>query len=1620
MRQLSGVHSQPPIVIASCGTDAVWEARPAGGVLTISLSLRTVKHSVTHARLQTQGPERGGFFGAIAIAVLVGLIVHFAERDSYDRQVTCAFPETWRELFQQLFERLDDELKVGDQYSVDIAFSGPLTDDLAGLYLSSYKRGNDTVYLATTQFESPDAREAFPCFDEPALKAVFNVTLLRKPPLISLSNTRIRATEQRDNGFVADIYYPTPKMSTYLLAFIVCDFSHVNGTTKNGTEFGVWARSEFASSMEYALATGMSILDYYGTYFGTNFPLRKQDMIAIPDFANGAMENWGLITYRETALLYTPGVTSESYKQYVTDVIAHELAHQWFGNLVTLAWWDDLWLNEGFASYVEYIGMDFIDKNNSWKVWEQFATDVIQSVFVMDQLTTSHPLYVPVATVSEMEQYFDSISYEKGASVIRMIKFCLGEGTFQRGLQRYLRDHAYANANHTDLWRAWDEQARQDGQQINVAAIMDTWTLQMGFPVIRLTVSANGKVTATQKRFLINPAAKDPGRFQSPFNYRWHVPITITTSKMANFNVTEEDVLWLTPNDDTKELNTSIPTLSSNDWILGNIHQYGYYRVNYDTRNWEALIRQLQKDHQLIPPINRAQIIDDAWNLASAGETDIAVALGTLDYLDTETDYVPWEAAALQLGKLKTRLSNTDGYGALMRFITDKVKSPFTKLGFDDSKAEALESYTRVTVASLACGAGQRVRGLGSATLYKMEGDTKPSCWRCRCRTLDIKRDEGTGVIASVAANVNGRPLAWDFVRENWDTIIANFSQSASRLRGMTKTIADGFHTPYKLQQLKDFISSLASLQTAEQALKQAVETVEVNIRWHEEAYPNIIQWLEGRGYHKFEGSGSSSADKLTLEDILLPTNLRPEHYDITIQPDMEGPDPKKFTFNGTVTMTFTCVNATDKIVLHASMSGGNYSVSMNFKGDLSGGLDGFYLSSYVENNNTVPSGKVMDEFHPTKRMSTYLVAFLVSDFDKISGATATHNISLQRRRHGELGADHLPRDSSAHPGGNVVCLGQGERRHHCGPRTGHMWFGDLVSPQWWNDIWLNEGFATYLEFFGVDHVFPTWHEFDRFVLIAAHRAMDLDGLTSSHPLYVSVATTAEINEVFDDISYRKGASVIRMISHALGEQTFKKGLENFLRTHQYGNARHEDLWQALAQQAKTDNKSLDVAAVMDTWTLQMNFPLVTVRVSGQNSITVTQERYLSDPTATDTGKYKSPFGYKWDIPFTYTSSQELNFTLETKPVDWIKSSEASKVITARTGALPANGTGWVLGNVAQIGFYRVNYDVSNWERLAQQLKTDATKIHRVNRAQLINDAWNLAGAGHVSQEIALKIVEYLDNEEDDVPWSAAMKQLVFVDAMLSSTEIYGGFKSFIASKTQRLFRKLGMNDTGGDVPTSFLRSTIASFACGSDVSECVSQSLSLFADWKNDSSVNKISPEVRDTVYCTALRKGSVDDWDFLYERFQTEANVHEKNRLMNQLACSSQLWILSRLMDRAVLKGEVRAQDAISVLSGVIQNPIGTSLAWQFVRNNWDVIFKRYNNVVFTLTNLVKALAGRFNTRTQLEEVQNFIDTHPNLGTATRAFQAAVETTRNNIRWMDKNYDVVKSWLAASNYLA
>ncbi|KAK7090085.1 hypothetical protein V1264_009931 [Littorina saxatilis] len=1710
---------------------------------------------------------------------------------------------------EMLHIMLKDELKTGETYRVEIRFSGPLTDDLVGLYLSSYKRGNETVYLATTQFEVPDAREAFPCFDEPAMKAQFNVTLLRKPPLVSLSNTKIVRTESRPNGWVADVYDTTPPMSTYLLAFIVCDFTNVNGTTPKGIEYRVWARPEQSDSVEYALHTGMTILDYYGDLFATDFPLQKQDMIAIPDFAAGAMENWGLITYRETALLYNPRGSSESDRQYVTLVIAHELAHQWFGNLVTLAWWDDLWLNEGFAEFVEYLGMDIVAPQ--WKVWEQFALKVVQLVFTDDQIVSSHPLYSPAETIDQMEQYFDSISYEKGASVIRMIRFCLGENTFRRALQRYLHDHRYSNANHTDLWNALSVQAQSESKSLDIADIMNTWTLQMGFPVVTVTRDFRGDVMVTQKRFLINPDAKDPGVFKSPYGYKWNIPLTMTSSERPDFNVTGDDVKWLSKTEQSKTMTPWISMPSSADadgWFLVNLHQYGYYRVNYHDSNWNALVNQLKKDHKVIPPINRAQIVDDAWNLASAGETSVAIALGTLEYLSEEEDYVPWGAANNLLKDLKTRLTGTSGFGALQRFIQDKTRPIFSKLGLDDTNATALQSYTRTEIASLACQSGLPECVQVAVSLFKQwrvnpdHNPISPSVrFRVYCTAVqegdesdwlfvltrlrqekspqeksnledslscssqpwilstllnmaleggDIRRDDATGVIGYVAANDVGTALAWDFVRAKWDVIMSGFAQSSSRLRRMIMSIVSVFHSEFFRQQLLDFINSHPDLGSAAPVLDTALERVEFNIKWSQNSYQQVVQWLAARGYKEFEGA--ESVQKVTQKNLRLPTHLRPLHYDLAIEPNMYDPDPATFTFNGSVTLTFNCVQATNLIVLHINelqvdnirvsgastgqaavpgyqghvedkdrqfvnitldstlTAGQNYTVSMDFTGPLdANGLDGLYLSSYqnasgtvylattqfeptdarkafpcmdepamkatftvtvirrtfnkalsnmpVEASSDLGEGRVADRFMMSKPMSTYLVAFIVCDFEsktKLTKRNITYEVWSRRDTVNQLDfaldfgvqiidfyEDYfqvpfpLPKqamvaipDFAAGAMENWGLITYRETRILYEPgvssmadkeassitiahELAHMWFGDLVSPLWWDELWLNEGFATFMSFLGVDHVYPGWKEFDLFVTNALHSGMRMDGMVSSHPVYVPVATPAEVLAIFDSISYDKGASIIRMIRHAIGEDTFKNGLTNYLNTLKYGNANRKDLWYALDK----DGRNVNVGHVMDTWTLQMNYPVVKVTRAGQ-SLTLAQERFLIDPTAKDPGTYTSEFGYTWDIPFTYTTSVNPQFSVQHSNITWFMRDEQNKTVTAN--ALQSDS--WVLGNVNVYGYYRVNYDDDNWKKLATQLKMSPTVIDPVNRAQIIDDAWSLASGGYVNESVALEVVEYLHLEMDYVPWQAASGQMSRVSKMLASTELYGAFQMFLANKTSSQYGQLGMNNSGAELLESYLRTQIASLACSSGVQQCVQDALSLFQTWKQTPSTNPIAPELRSVVYCTAMAHGTVEDWNFLYQQFLNETNVNEKARLLSRLACSNEIWVLTKLLNRALYSSDIRSQDALTVVSAVLGNPTGTALAWNFFRNSWDVIFNRYRKDPFALKRLVGIFGTVFNTRIQLQELQAFVDTHPDLAAATRAFDAAIESTRSNIGWMDKNYDVIKTWLGGQGYEA
>lgn len=366
--------------------------------------------------------------------------------------------------------------------------------------------------------------------------------------------------------------------------------------------------------VEYAKYIGPKVLKFYENYFDVKFPLPKVDMIAIPDFSAGAMENWGLVTYRETALLYSPNVSSASAQHRVASVIAHELAHQWFGNLVTMKWWTDLWLNEGFATYVASLGVNYL--HPEWNSFEEESVENTLAIFKFDSLKSSHPVSVPIGDPSEISQIFDKISYEKGSSIIRMMQLFLGEDVFRNGVSNYLKMHKYGNAEQDNLWDSLTIEAHKNNslpEDVTVKQIMDTWTLQTGYPV--LTIDRNyehGTANITQVRYLA-----DTVRTRSDLDACWWVPLSYTSEKEHDFNNTQAKA-WLKCDkveDEKPAIIDGMPDKSQ--WVLFNIQLAGLYKVKYDKQNWDLLIDQLSgPNYNQINTINRAQLIDDALDLA--------------------------------------------------------------------------------------------------------------------------------------------------------------------------------------------------------------------------------------------------------------------------------------------------------------------------------------------------------------------------------------------------------------------------------------------------------------------------------------------------------------------------------------------------------------------------------------------------------------------------------------------------------------------------------------------------------------------------------------------------------------------------------------------------------------------------------------------------------------------------------------------------------------------------------------------------------------------------------------------------------------------------------------------
>ncbi len=530
------------------------------------------------------------------------------------------------------------------------SYCGILNDDLRGFYRSTFKDDSGTEHvIATTQFEATDARRAFPCWDEPDLKATFSVALEVDPGLVAVSNAREISADPGDDGTVVHQFAETMKMSTYLVAFVVGDFEVQGPVEVSGVPLRVVHAPGKGHLAEFALEVGAFALDYFADYYEIPYPGDKLDLIAIPDFAAGAMENLGAVTFRETALLVDKERATRGELARVADVIAHELAHMWFGDLVTMKWWNGLWLNEAFASFMELKCVDAF--RPEWNRWLTFAHERANAMDI-DGLGSTRPVEYPVASPEDAEGMFDTLTYGKGSAVLRMLEQFLGEEAFRRGIAAYLDRHAYANTDTADLWEALESASGEP-----VGEIMDGWIYQGGYPQLSVE-RAEGGYRVGQRQF----------RFLGKGDSSWKVP-----------------ALYLTDDDGGRlvvERSSFIPT--TGDSLLLNAGGDGFYRVSYP----EPLLRALASGFKTLQAAERYTLIADTWANVLGAETDAEEFLALVGGLGTETEPDVWAIAIGGLLELNRIISSDDRPG-LQKMVRDLVGRRANELGWsafpDDS-----------------------------------------------------------------------------------------------------------------------------------------------------------------------------------------------------------------------------------------------------------------------------------------------------------------------------------------------------------------------------------------------------------------------------------------------------------------------------------------------------------------------------------------------------------------------------------------------------------------------------------------------------------------------------------------------------------------------------------------------------------------------------------------------------------------------------------------------------------------------------------------------------------------------------------------------------------------------
>lgn len=750
-------------------------------------------------------------------------------------------------------------LEPGDA-TVHARFGGALNDKLTGFYRSIFTDATgEKRTIGTTQFEATDARMAFPCWDEPDFKAVFAVTLVVADDLLAVSNAAEVERTPTGDGRVAVRFADTIPMSTYLVAFVVGPLEATEPVDVDGTPLRVVHVPGKEHLAPFALEVGSFCLRWFSEWYGIPYPGDKCDLIALPDFAAGAMENLGAITFREAVLLVDPDEATQVELQRVADVIAHELAHMWFGDLVTMKWWNGLWLNEAFATFMELAAVDAF--RPEWQRWVAFTTERA-AAFAVDSLESTRPIEYPVLSPHDADGMFDVLTYQKGASVLRMLEQYLGEDGFRAGIRLYLRSREYGNAETTDLWDAIEEATGEP-----VRRIMDSWIFQGGHPVVSVS-GANGAIELEQRTFRFAPHDDQS---------LWAVPVLLRAG-----GETARTLL---------DGRTGIATVGdTSQGVVANAGGHGFYRVRYSPDLLAALAPHVGS----LEPVERALVVEDTWASVVAGDTDAATYLGLLDGYVGEEDPAVWATIAPTLGALD-RILDGDDRVAFQSYVRALATPAMERFGWEPADGEGdLASQARQIVITILGTVGAdrgvqaRARELhGSADVdpnvaaatvaivaatgtaddhaeFLERYTTSPSPQEAlrylyglgsfpdrelaqQTLTLTIgdtiRTQNAPFLIQLLLQNRDVNELAWEFVKGEWDTINERFPDNTiPRLLGGVTTLS----TPELAADVEAFVAAHPVPQ-AVKTIEQHLERLRVNVALRERESARLGEALRRR-----------------------------------------------------------------------------------------------------------------------------------------------------------------------------------------------------------------------------------------------------------------------------------------------------------------------------------------------------------------------------------------------------------------------------------------------------------------------------------------------------------------------------------------------------------------------------------------------------------------------------------------------------------------------------------------------------------------------------------------------------------------------------------------------------